>query len=663
MLDPPRNLSSEWGRLLIEGLASAGVRDVVVAPGSRSTPFVLAAIADGRLCCVELADERSAAFFALGQGRASGRPSLFVCTSGTAGAHAFPAVVEASAARVPLLVLTADRPFERRDCGAPQTIDQTHLFGHHVRWFVELGLPDADERALRSLQRRALQAVARARGPVAGPVHFNAPVRKPLEPVAPGEDSARLSAEQAAGCAELERRVSRIVARPPRFDAAASPPPGEGVVDRLAEALAAARRPLVVAGPAPLARWCERGAIGAALAELELPLYAEAPSQLALPEAELALPEVATSAAGLHRLAGFAGVLGTAACRSRLAPDLVLQLGAAPTAGGWEPAVERWCAQGDAAHVVIADGGWPDPVSTASWTIEGAVGDVLAAVGERSRTRGVPLAREEGWIEHLERLASEGQRVALELTSLDAPEAAPLSEPAAVRLVLEELPRGALLALGNSLPIRSVDLYAAGAGLPGPVWSQRGANGIDGLVSGAAGALAVWWRERATRTAASSPLGVLLLGDVSLRHDLGGLVTLRHLRAQGASHPQGHQGPSPEGEAGARLVIAVLDNGGGRIFDQLPAHALDLGDRWRFWSTPDSVDWASIAVAFELEYREAASISSARQALRELFAQPERSALVRLRVDPDSARVAGEVLRQKLATAAGADGGGTPDGG
>ncbi|HVS14510.1 MAG TPA: 2-succinyl-5-enolpyruvyl-6-hydroxy-3-cyclohexene-1-carboxylic-acid synthase, partial [Thermoanaerobaculia bacterium] len=212
MAGPPRNLSTEWGRLLLAGLAAAGVRDVVVSPGSRSTPFVLAAIADPRLRCVELVDERSAAFFALGQARITGRPSVFVCTSGTAGAHALPAVVEASAARVPLVVLTADRPFERRDCGAPQTIDQTRLFGAHARWFVELGLPDEDPRALRSLQRRALQAVARAMAPVPGPVHLNAPVRRPLEPALPDA----LDEREARRCAELTARVGRIAARAPR---------------------------------------------------------------------------------------------------------------------------------------------------------------------------------------------------------------------------------------------------------------------------------------------------------------------------------------------------------------------------------------------------------------------------------------------------------------
>jgi 2-succinyl-5-enolpyruvyl-6-hydroxy-3-cyclohexene-1-carboxylate synthase len=145
---------SAWAHLLLDGFAGAGVRDVIISPGSRSTPFVLAAHRHPELRCRDILDERSAGFFALGQGKASGEPSLLICTSGTAGAHYLPAVMEASLSHTPLLVLTADRPFELQECGANQTVDQLKLYGAHVRRFLHLGLPDSSERALRALRRR-----------------------------------------------------------------------------------------------------------------------------------------------------------------------------------------------------------------------------------------------------------------------------------------------------------------------------------------------------------------------------------------------------------------------------------------------------------------------------------------------------------------------------
>ena len=179
-----------WARLLLDGFAVAGVRDVVISPGSRSSPFVLAAHEHADLRCHDVLDERSAGFFALGQAKACGEPSLLICTSGTAGAHYLPAVMEAAQSYTPLAVLTADRPFELQECGANQTADQLKLFGAHVRRFFHLGSPDSTERALRALRRVAAQAVWSTKRPVPGPVHVNAPARKPLEPPAPTGDAA-----------------------------------------------------------------------------------------------------------------------------------------------------------------------------------------------------------------------------------------------------------------------------------------------------------------------------------------------------------------------------------------------------------------------------------------------------------------------------------------
>ena len=177
------NLHLAWARLFLRSAAAAGVTDVVLSPGSRSTPLTIAAATTSELRAHVIVDERGAAFFALGQARVTGRPSLLICTSGTAGAHWLPALIEASQSFVPLIAVTADRPWELQDSAAPQTIDQLKLFGDHVRHYAELGLPDPSPGALRAVPRIAAQAVARALGPVPGPVHINARFRKPLEPV------------------------------------------------------------------------------------------------------------------------------------------------------------------------------------------------------------------------------------------------------------------------------------------------------------------------------------------------------------------------------------------------------------------------------------------------------------------------------------------------
>jgi 2-succinyl-5-enolpyruvyl-6-hydroxy-3-cyclohexene-1-carboxylate synthase len=260
-------LLTEWSRLLLGTLARAGVEQVVLSPGSRSTPFAWAALSEPKLVCHSLWDERVAAFFALGQARLSGRPSLLLCTSGTAAANYFPALLEASLARVPVLVLTADRPFELQHSAAPQTVDQVKLFGDTARAFFELGTPDAHPSALAGVVRSVAHAARRARFPDPGPVHLNARARKPLEP---------READDAVSVA-LENAVDTLLQRGPTEAAVATV---HGDVKRLAQACAETPRGLIVVGPLS-AYDSEAPAQLARLAEVTgFPLLCEATSQL-----------------------------------------------------------------------------------------------------------------------------------------------------------------------------------------------------------------------------------------------------------------------------------------------------------------------------------------------------------------------------------------------
>ena len=522
-------MNAPWAELLLDSLRAAGCGDLIVSPGSRSTPLVMAAARLGIDCHV-LVDERVAGFFALGRGRASGRPSALVCTSGTAAAHYLPAIIEASLARVPLVVVTADRPPELHGCAAPQTIDQQHLYGRFARGFVDLGVPEATASALRGVRRRAAQMVALAIGPEPGPVHINVPARKPLEPTG-SRDEARM--------AEMVGALLREPA--PRAAVPVASASEESIAD-LADALGRARRALLVAGPAPLDQ-AARPIADLARAS-GLPLLAEVTSQLRFTGEE--------PAPGLCE--HFDLVLRAPRWRAAHRPDLILELGAPPTSSAYASLV----AEAGCERIVIAPHGWSDPHSSARLIVNAPVAAVAARLAARVAAR--PGGWTEAWLAASRRAGAALDRLAL------------TGEHAAVRDAVGALPDGALLALGNSLPVRTAETCSADRRRIG-VLCQRGACGIDGLIAGAAGAASASRRPTA-----------LLLGDVSFAHDLGGLAAAR--------------------VTSAPLAIVVIDNGGGRIFEQLPVARAPGGAELleRFFLTPPELDIAAAAAAFGIHY-------------------------------------------------------------
>jgi 2-succinyl-5-enolpyruvyl-6-hydroxy-3-cyclohexene-1-carboxylate synthase len=454
-----------WAEVIAGALADAGVTTVAVSPGSRSTPLVVALANEPRLELVTIIDERAAAFFALGVARATGVPAALACTSGSAAAHYLPALVEASEAGVPLVVLTANRPPELHDCGANQTIDQAKLYGSFVRAAFDLGAPVASALAMRAVRRKIVQAVATAIGPHPGPVHVDVPLRKPLEPAAPSTDD--------------ERALARVVGEL-RRDARPAPPtlaPDRDALAALADAIAREPNGLVVAGAMP-ARF-ERDVALALVARAGYPLAAEAGSQLRFGPR----PGV-TAIDHLDLIAAIAP-----------RPGLIIQLGAEPVAASWSElaGVHRW---------VLAEHRWHDPESTAN-VIVGDVATSLRALREVVPARG-DTAFAAAWRE-LEACAAS----AID----DALVAHPRSESAVMRAALDAAD-SAIVQIGNSLPIRVVD-HVCSSDHPRIVITQRGASGIDGAIASAAGA-----------TSAGAPV-LLVTGDVAFAHDLGGLVAAR----------------------------------------------------------------------------------------------------------------------------------------
>ena len=447
---------------LIDTLVAGGVAEAVVSPGSRSTPLVMALAARTTAIRVHVVlDERAAGFVALGLARASGRPAALVCTSGSAGAHYLPAIIEASESRVPLLVLTADRPPELHGCGAGQTIDQQRLFGGHVRWFVDVGPPRPDAAPL-WLRALAAQAVDRATRSPAGPVHLNVPYRKPLwEPGPPAPAVA----------------PARIV----RLDRAA------GDLGPLPAALAG--RGVIVCGPLPGPVSRERAtAVGEAVATLG---------------ARLGWPVIAEPTSNARF--GHAGAISTADAflrdprvGQRLAPEVVLRVGQAPTS----KAVSRWVAQrADRVVLLDPDAVWHDPDHTATLLVAADVTEVAERVA--------PRAHPPSWLAQWSAVDRAAQKAMAQRTDPEAP----LWEGAVARAAVCALPEGGALHVASSMPIRDLDLAGGALSRRVRVLCSRGANGIDGTIATAAGEAMAWPR---------GPL-LALVGDLALRHDLPGL--------------------------------------------------------------------------------------------------------------------------------------------
>ncbi|HEY3806392.1 MAG TPA: 2-succinyl-5-enolpyruvyl-6-hydroxy-3-cyclohexene-1-carboxylic-acid synthase [Kofleriaceae bacterium] len=573
-----------WAELLVGTLADAGVTTCVVSPGSRSTPLVAALAADDRFELPTIIDERAAAFYALGVARATGAAVALVCTSGSAAAHYYPAIVEASLANVPLVAITSDRPPELQHCGASQTIDQVGMYGRFVRAAFDVGAPVATEHALRALRRTVVQAIAAARGPRPGPVQLEVPLRKPLEAAAPSTDSERALAAFASSL----RGAIRIGA--PKLVA------DSGALAALAARIAAEPRGAIVAGALPI----DVARSGARDHALELarrtgyPVLAEASSQLRFARRD-----------GVAAIDRFDLVLA-----ARLAPEpaLVIQLGAEPVAAAWQgafPSAERW---------ILADSEWLDPDSRAAHVI---VGDL--ALSLESLARCEPRADRsfsQAW------LAAE-QRAAGAVEAATARH--PRNEADALRAALGAAAAvpGALVQLGNSLPIRVVDLACAGgenAGAGGHnagghnavsgagerfVISQRGAAGIDGHIASATGATC------------AGPV-VLVIGDVAFAHDLGALIVAKAARAP--------------------LAIVVIDNAGGRIFEALPVAKHAASELFeRHWLAAPGVDPVAVAAALGVRACRAETPSAIAAAVAAALAAPGPT-VVHAPVSPTGAR-------------------------
>ena len=536
-------------RAFADELARCGMRHACTSPGSRSTPLVLSLAREPRLRCHSHIDERCAGFFALGLAKRSGLPVAVVCTSGTAVAELAPAVIEAREARVPLLVLSADRPAELRDNGAGQAIDQLKLFGSAAKWFFEVSLDGGSGREqLRFIRTLACRAYWTALEGRPGAVHLNFPLREPLV----CEDELP---QDASGRPDGRPRVVRSISHP-------SSPAEER---ELAGLVDGSRRGILVAGRD------ERGdGLAAAAAR-----FARAAGW----------PLLADPLSGARRgeaaVAHYDALLRDERFALAHEPDLVVRVGDLPVS---KP-LRVWLAGLEGVEQVALDpeGAWQDPSSSVTRSPALDPAGTLNRLAER-------LGRAPGESEWLASWRSADELAAGAL--LGVLDGHHLSEPAVAAELGTLLPGTATLFVASSMPVRDIESFWPVREDPPRVLCNRGANGIDGTVSSAFGAAA----------AAEEPV-VLLIGDVALAYDIGGLLAARRL--------------------GIALTIVLLDNGGGGIFDFLPVAGIpEQGLYETHVATPTGLDFARVAELYGLGHELATDVRGFRGAIERSIAGP-----------------------------------------
>jgi 2-succinyl-5-enolpyruvyl-6-hydroxy-3-cyclohexene-1-carboxylate synthase len=528
---------------LVDELARAGVTDACLAPGSRSAPLALALAEHPGIRVHVHLDERSAAFFALGAAKRSGRPVAVVCTSGTAAANLHPAVLEADHARTPLLVLTADRPPELRGTGANQATDQLKLYGPAVRWFCEVGVPTDDPAAGRYWRSLASRAWAEATGPSAGPVHLNLAFADPLVPLDPAPGAAASEVDPTAG------RRARLAGEPAEGRPGGAPwtaaPTGVRAaaptdVAALAEAVRASPRGLLVAG------WgvdLDPAAIDAFAAASGWPVLAD---------------PLSGARRGPAAVSAYDGLLRAPRFAAGHRPDLVVRVGGAPTS----KALTAWLDPSVPQVLVDPGAGWLDPARSARLRLTADPSALLAAVAARFDGP-APGAWLGEWLE-AERLAREAIDGLLE-------EWTEPFEGRVARDLVAWMPDGGTLVVGSSMPVRDVDAFAQPRdGLR--LVANRGLSGIDGFVATALGVAA----------AGQEPVAALC-GDLTLLHDASSLLGA-------AGRPRG-------------AVLVVCDNDGGGIFSFLPQARLPAELFEPLFGTPHGLDLTALAAAARVPSR------------------------------------------------------------
>lgn len=513
---------TKYTAAFVDELARSGTRHAVISPGSRSTPLALLLAEHPSIQTWIQVDERSAAFFALGIAKAKNEPVAILCTSGTAAANYYPAVIEAQLSRIPLVVLTADRPHELRDSGAPQTIDQVHLFGTYPKWFVDMALPEQSEEMLHYSRICAARAVANATQTPAGPVHVNFPLREPLTP------NLSLPSLWKSGRKEMERYTTVISGRRHANDEQ---------LEQLGKQIASVTNGLIVCGP--LDNIHANLEIINLAEKLQFPILADPLSQLRT---------------GSHHkdvvIESYDAFLRSNDFTNTYKPEVIIRFGAMPVS---KPLL-LYIKNNPTCQQIIVDEGleWRDPTLSADYIVHT---DPLQFCKQFSRfIQPDRTEKKESWLLAWKKVNALSKSI---ITSKGVRET--INEGQVVLEAIEMLPDHTLLFVGNSMPIRDLDTFLFASEKQIVTMANRGANGIDGVVSTALGASIHFEKS------------VLIIGDLSFFHDLNGLLAAKLY--------------------GLNMTIIVINNDGGGIFSFLPQADYNFAHFEQLFGTPTGLDF------------------------------------------------------------------------
>lgn len=573
-----RNINTLWASILVETLSSLGSKTVVICPGSRSGPLAYAFATHPEIKAISVLDERSAAFLALGIAKYTHLPTPVVCSSGTAGSHFYPAVIEARESRVPLLLLTADRPPELRECHAGQTIDQVHLYGHFPNWQIDLMPPQGDPVSLQYLRQMIRHGWERCRYPVAGPVHLNLPFRDPLAPLEDAKILALKSQWDPESFFERGEPQKRIFSQLGK----------QGI-------------------PLPYWKTCQRGVIIAGPAQPSDPkIYCQAVACLAK---TLGWPVLAEGLSPLRNdqdlnpyLIATYDFLLRQDTAAQLRPEQVIRLGSLPTS----KELQRWLQESSPLEWIL-DPGYTnlDPLHGRVTVIHRAIEDLKQDLDQDLRTHPTDLSDLKYLQLWLDQEAQMRQKINHYFDSIPH-----LFEGKVAWILPQILPDQMPVFISNSMPVRDVERFWLPNQRRIQIFCNRGANGIDGILSTSLG------------IALSSQRPTLLLtGDLALLHDTNGF--LLHSDFQGS------------------LTILLINNQGGGIFESLPIAQFDPPFE-AFFATPQKVSFAKLCEAYAVEHH---SIQTWSELQRHLSTWPVASIRV-LEISTD--RKADTLLRNHL---------------
>lgn len=481
----------------VDELANSGLKHVVISPGSRSTPLAMTMCEHKEINEWITVDERSAAYFALGMAKQTKVPVALICTSGTAAANYFPAIIEARYNRVPLVILTADRPHELRDVGAPQAIDQIKMYGNYVKWFQEMPLPEVSEEMLAFARTTANRAVQIAKEGNAGPVHLNFPFREPLTP-----DFS------------IDNLWGSLDAKPTHTIYNGVKTVSEREIETLLQKLDSKRKGMIVCGPQ------EDPALVFSIAKLAqkwgLPILADPLSQLR---------------AGKHCkdyiIENYDAIFRSEQIHKQLKPDFIIRFGAMPVSKFYSFFI---ASNKDVLHVVIEPNeGFRQPTKQPTHFIYADpiqfIQTLLNSTGQKTMNR--------NWLNRWLTV----NEIATKHVQIN--ESNQITEGVAVRSLLEVIPTESILYVGNSMAVRDLDTFFLKTDKQISVLANRGASGIEGMISSALGVAAT-----------TNKHVTLLIGDLSFYHDLNGLLLAK--------------------QYDLNLTILLVNNNGGGIFSFLP---------------------------------------------------------------------------------------------